>query len=391
MLWLSWGTTFIHSSNGGNTIKARPLLLISLLLLALPVSVHADDTTNNPSAYTDLGGWMWEPHAYTSNNLRAEMGVVSGGWHAVQYYNYNFNLTGATINEVWVYVEHASGHTNDSCRIKVSRTGGGSWSDYIDVPVSQIELTFDINITDLWAWQWGDFNNTNLIIQLEADIEATGCYHPDSEVGMWEQKTSNFDMTVKNISEIKKGDILLGYDMKTGEYIPNTMLSDANVLKGEFLFYRIIAQHPMRYWDKEIYAWEKPNATGHKDVCVTSEQRLFTLEKGYIRADQIEVGMHFHGLFRKEGRLLIVPVPITEIQVFKGNTAITLDGTSDIFFSHYLMGKIVKTYYLDWLPVQVYYTPAPVPLVCFPCLFIGICFIGALVGFVLWGEHRKKR
>lgn len=380
---------------GVDLIKTCPLLFLIYILLSLtllPVGMAVDTGWQNPSDFDDIDGWFsFEPDAYTSNNFYAQMGMVTGTEkQECHWFDYNFNIPeGATITEVWLGAEHYSGHPDDSTDVRLSWNNGVDFTDWHFLPVQQFEVFWTEPFILDRNWSYSEFNNGNFRASLAVDIYATGCYHPDSEVGMYEDKTINFDMTVKRIADVKKGDILLGYDLATGEYIPNLMLADANILKGNFTFYRIIAEYPMKYWDKEIYAWSNPKEVGFKDVCVTPEQRLYTLEKGLIRADQVEVGMSFHGLFRQEGRMVIVPVPITKIETFKGNIAVVLEAESNVFFTHYLMGRIVKTYFLDWLTVKVVYTPPPVCGV--PCLFVGMCFVVGLAGFVIWASKGKKQ
>lgn len=333
-------------------------------------------------------GWGEQEDAYVSDDNRASMSLTSGVHLKEAYWlDYGLNIPPSTINAVWVAFEHLGGHVNDTCYVRFSWNGGADFTSWLQMPLTQFEVFFDEDVTSLRNWTYTDFTDANFVVDAGVHIYATGCYHPDSEVGMWEEKTIDFNMDVKRIADVKKGDVILGFNMTSGEYIPNVMLADANIIKGETTFYRIIAEYPMKYWDKAIYPWNKPDEVGYKDVCVTPEQRIFTVEKGYIPASDVEVGMHFHGLFRQEGRMVIIPVPITEIQTFKGDVCVTLDGTSDIFFTHYLMGRIVKTYYLDWLPVKVIYTPTPV---CIPCLFIGLCFVGAMAGAIVWHSKRKR-
>lgn len=323
----------------------------------LPFFAQAsEEVTNSPSANAEGANWINEHFAYSSDDWHATMGVVSGGFHKVQYYNYSFALEDADIEEVYVYFEHRSSvYPNDTCEVRLSRNGGSSWGDWIDVDVEPLEATYEVNMTDYFAWVGSDFSNDNFRVGVQVDIEASGCYHPDSEVGLWENKTKEFEMLVKNIADVKKGDVLLGYNKTTGEYIPNLMLEDATIQKGDFTFYRIVTEYPMGYWDKAIYTWEDPKEKGYKDTCVTAEQRMFTEEKGLINASEVEVGMHLHGLFRQNGSLVTIPVPITRIETFKGSKAVSLTGTTDYFFSHYMYAKIVKTYYLDWIPVKVVY------------------------------------
>lgn len=321
------------------------------------IAYASSETTNNPSAYeVPAGNWGFPTDGYTSDDQDAMMARIDGGFYEIRYYNYNFDLGSADIEEVYLIVEHLSGHPEDVCEVRVSRSGGTSWSSYVNVPVSTKETTHEIDVTAAYPWVASDFSNANFKTSLHADINGTGCYHPDSEVGLWENKSINFKMNVKNIADVKKGDILLGYNKTTGEYIPNLMLSDAIIMKGNFTFYRFLTEYPMGLWDKEIYDWTNPKEKGYKDTAVTAEQRMFTVENGLVNASEVEVGMHLHGLFRQEGRLVTIPVLVTEITTFKGNKAVALDGTTEFFFSHYTLERIVKTYHLDWLGVKVVYT-----------------------------------
>ena len=181
---------------------------------------YSYDTLNSPSAWEN-NEWTNPQNAFTSNNIRAYASINS---YAVTYKNYGFNNDvdeGSTIDSVKVKVEgYVTVSGDQNVYAKVSWDGGTTWSSDKATGFGTSESTVTLDFSSVTAWTRDKLNNSNFRTKLWY-FQGGGCYPNRTYFLGWDEtaKEKETKWLLINIEDLKIGDKIFALDDLTKELV----------------------------------------------------------------------------------------------------------------------------------------------------------------------------
>jgi len=119
----------------------------------------------NPSSVNASGSWTNVDNCYTSDGNYASYISYSETPNAFSVGGFNGSVpSGATINQVYVSIEHVTNYSAISATVKIYSPTDTAWSSGYSIDVPQVEAygTVNTGAAPLWgkSWTWDDFNTS---------------------------------------------------------------------------------------------------------------------------------------------------------------------------------------------------------------------------------------
>lgn len=294
------------------------------------------------------GGWFLPERAYTSDDLRAEVGPN----HCEnEYYDYKdgseqpINIpSDATINEVLIGIE---GYDNNPTFFSTTLKfydGNKFWETVVPFTVSEQTLWHD-GTTRINTPAKANALKTRILCDF---VGGGGCHPPQSMfLGIVDNKFAMIP-----VEEIKIGDKVLGFNEPA---IANRLgtwatASVTNVTRhtGHWKVIRAYIKYPPSFVNATYQHSELkrlfdliPNAETLCDVAWTDNHPVMT-QRGLIPAGELQVGDLLGELFYSDGlHIGRLPIEAIETEEFNGNVW-ELKGTSTYLFGRYMLGHMTK-------------------------------------------------
>jgi len=302
-----------------------------------PVEEKSPTTTSLIEA-----GWLAPTEAFTSDDLRAyceeEVGTATQ-----EYDGYGFNISSyLSISKVVVKVEGYKTVATEHVNVLIW-DGSTWWEKYVDLTYS--EQVVEVDFTE--ATDWTPTKVNAIKTRIYHYIGPAGCFHPE---------TVFIGHDGEEIKEIKArdcavGDLLLTLDTKLQFKLSKVTIAEKHI--GKFLMVKFYFEIPPFYLRayvknprlKKLFKIVSTEETILAQECLTANHPVFTINKGEILAEQLEVGdvMQDIGWNETKKKLDLFGVQITKIEKFEFEGAVyDIRTRSKWLFTKFLIGFMIK-------------------------------------------------